>query len=155
MNALTFSIPGRVGGWQRGRRDTRISAAHTFTPKKMVSDQGVVKHYASQAMKNRALFTGPLLFGMIINRHKPASWAKKKRDETHWITGKPDFDNQSGLFSDCLNHIVWHDDSQIALHAIARKYLLDPFVTESTRVIVMSLETRENELANILQVLAR
>lgn len=122
---LRFTIPGRLGGWQRGRRDTRKSASFTFTPAKMRSDQGIVRHFANEALRasdTAVPMCGPLRMLVQTFRRPPMSWPSKKRKATHWITGKPDFDNTLKLIADALNGIAYGDDAQIADGQHIRRY---------------------------------
>lgn len=122
---LRFTIPGRISGWQRGRRDTRKSASFTFTPAKMRSDQGIVRHFASEALRaspTKVPLQGPLRMVVQTFRRPPVSWSGKKRGAAEWITGKPDFDNTLKLIADALNGIAYGDDAQIADGRHVRRY---------------------------------
>jgi Holliday junction resolvase RusA-like endonuclease len=132
---VQFSIPGRLGGWKRAGRNVKQS----FTPAKMRSDQGVVKHFASEQMRGKPLLVGPLLLVISVIRTPPKSWSKKKRAAASWITGTPDWDNTGKLFSDAMNGIVYHDDSQIAHAQVLRQYL--PQGQEHISVHIEELES--------------
>jgi len=48
----------------------------------------------------------------------PKGTSKKKRAEMIYHTKRPDLDNLVKFVKDCMNGIVWHDDSLVAeLHA--------------------------------------
>lgn len=77
---------------------------------------------AKLAMAGQPSFRGPVRLKVSLLVEPPKSWSKKKRDETTFITGKPDADNQLKLIGDALNGIVWADDSQIAEIEFRRMY---------------------------------
>lgn len=116
MAKLEFTIPGRLGSWQRGRRDTRKGPGFTFTPDKMRNDQGIIRHYAEMELRRACggALRGPLKLLVETHRTYPKSWSAKKRAANYWITSKPDFDNTLKLIADALNHVVYDDDAQIA-----------------------------------------
>jgi len=68
-----------------------------------------------------------MYFGMYI----PASTSKKLRrlmlsgDIKH--TKKPDVDNLQKFYKDCMNGIVWHDDSQVFRVVAEKYYVEEPF----------------------------
>lgn len=122
--SLTFTIPGRIGGKGRPRGFIRGGKVAMFTPKQTVSDEGTVRHFASQEMRRRklALLIGPLSLIITVLHRTPASWSKKRAAAARWITGKPDVDNTVKLIADALNGITWSDDAQIALLTMQRLY---------------------------------
>lgn len=121
---ISFSIPGRLGGWQRGGRDSRQGAAFTFTPAKMRSDQALVKHFAVAALQHGSPLTGPLKLVVQTFRNPPKSWPLKKQAAAKWITSRPDFDNTLKLIADALNKVAYDDDAQIAVGAHFKRYRL-------------------------------
>lgn len=133
--SVSFVIPGRIGGWKRAGR----SGKQSFTPAKMRSDAGIVKHFASQAMNGVDLLEGPLRMTVHIWRQIPKSWPKKKRGAVY-ITGTPDWDNSAKLIGDALNGVVYRDDAQIADGRVIRKYMPDGAQAgEFIRVVVEEL----------------
>lgn len=117
MRKLSFTIPGRLGSWQRARRDSRKGKAFSFTPDKMRADQGVIKHFAVLAMREQCKtpLVGPLRLVVQVVRTAPQSWSRRKVLETRWITSKPDFDNTLKLVADSLGRgVIFDDDAQIA-----------------------------------------
>jgi Holliday junction resolvase RusA-like endonuclease len=122
--SLHFSIPGRLGAWQRGMRDSRQGASFTFTSAKMRSDKGLVQHYAVLAMRAgcKTELRGPLKMVVQTYRQPPRSWSLKKQVAAKWITSKPDVDNTFKLIADALNKIAYDDDAQIAAAMCLKSY---------------------------------
>jgi Holliday junction resolvase RusA-like endonuclease len=127
MKQVAFTIPGRIGGWQRAGRDTRRSAGFTFTPKKMRSDQGIVRHFAQQAMlaDRLSLLEGPLGVIVTVYQRFPKSWSQRQRAHTCWITGKPDCDNLLKNLLDACQGTVFFDDAQVSSVHFTRKYRIE------------------------------
>jgi Holliday junction resolvase RusA-like endonuclease len=126
---MRFVVPGRIKGKQRPFFSTKDGVMRTFTPRSTSASEGVVKHFAMEAMKGRALFEGPLWLSATVYLLQPASWTKKRKAETTYVTGRPDIDNICKTICDALNGIVWVDDAQLADAHIVRK-----FTTEAERV---------------------
>lgn len=119
---LTFTIPGRIGGKGRPKFARRGNFVTAYTPEKTRNMEAVVKDFAAQAMRGRPLFDGPVSLTMSAFLHFPASWPKKRRAQTRWVTGKPDCDNILKLAGDSFNGIVWKDDAQVAAIQFSRRY---------------------------------
>lgn len=119
MDSVEFIIPGRISGKARPRF-TKKGVVYTLA--RTASDESVVRHFASQAMRGRKLLEGPLSLTIEINIKTPASWSKKRKAAAFHVVGRPDLDNVIKLIGDALNGIVWRDDSQISHIDIARYY---------------------------------
>lgn len=122
MTKISFTIPGRIGGKGRHRSAIIGGRIRTYTPKATQTDEGIVKHFAAQAMRGVKLLQGPLDLAVTIYRHPPQSWPKKKQAAAQWIAVKPDASNTLKLLEDAMNRIVWRDDGQIAMIELARIY---------------------------------
>lgn len=123
--ALTFTIPGRIGGKGRHRSVIRAGRIATYTPQKTESDEALVRHFANAALVERHApqLMGALGMHVSIYRHYPKSWtAKQKAAAKGWVTGKPDLDNTAKLICDACNSVAYQDDSQIAALTITRRY---------------------------------
>lgn len=122
--SLSFIIPGRIGGKGRPRGFIRGGKVAMYTPGKTRSDEGIVRHFAAQAMKKGRVprLTGALELEIVILRCWPQSWPKKRRETTDYVTGKPDCDNIAKLIADAMNGIAYADDSQISVLSITRRY---------------------------------
>jgi len=68
----------------------------------------------------------------------PQSWSEKKRQNAHLQkiphTVKPDIDNLSKFYLDCMNKIIYHDDSQITNLLAQKSYSLVP----KTVILILS-----------------
>lgn len=129
VRSVSFVIPGRIGGKGRHRSFIRAGKIAACTPAKTASDEGIVRHFAAQAMGRGTLLTGPLRLAVTVSRLFPNSWSMKRREATFWITGKPDCDNIIKLIGDAMNATVYQDDSQIAELSLRRMYGLPECVT--------------------------
>lgn len=140
--SLLFVIPGRLGGKGRHRSTIRAGKIATYTPKKTMSDEAVVRHFASNAMKQTRMkpLTGTLRLEAHIFRHYPKSWSAKRCANTVYISGKPDCDNSAKLLCDAMNGIAYQDDSQIAQLIFTRRYRVDE--PECIRIFISELEAQ-------------
>jgi Holliday junction resolvase RusA-like endonuclease len=64
-----------------------------------------------------------LLFSMPI----PKGTSKKKRESMFLHTKKPDLDNLTKYIMDCMNGIVFKDDSQVSTLTATKVYLKEPY----------------------------
>lgn len=114
MAPLTLTIPGEPTGKARARV-TR--AGFAYTPAKTKNAEAYIKLLATQEMRGRARFEGPVAVTMRTVMEPAASWSKKRQALA--LTGgerptkKPDIDNVLKLIKDALNGIVYRDDSQV------------------------------------------
>jgi len=122
LEAVTFTIPGAIGGKGRGRATVRGGHAVVYTPEKTRSQEAMVRHFASEQMRGRELLQGPLRLRVELWKLIPKSWSKAKREAAIYVTGKPDIDNQAKLIADAMNTVVYADDSQIAEVFFVRRY---------------------------------
>lgn len=122
--SLSFTIPGRLGSWQRAGRNA--AKGITYTPNRMRSDQGLIMHFAILAMRGGCAtpLVGPLKMVVETWRHPPKSWSLKKQAAAKWISTRPDFDNTLKLIADALNKVAYDDDAQIAVGAHLKRYSL-------------------------------
>lgn len=142
MMSITFHVPGQMGGKGRARTG---NGGHHYTPAKTRSQEAVIRHYASTAMRGMARLEGPLRLLIRVHRHPPKSWSKKRKAAAIWITGKPDWDNLGKLVSDAMNGIVYADDSQIADARVTRRYIRPEAAAypDHLRIMVETLEDEE------------
>lgn len=142
MRSVTFTVPGRIGGKGRHRSFMRgnkvIHAAHQPTE----SMEGVIKHFAHQAMvkQKMPLLSGALGLTVMMYRSYPKSWSARQISRSNYVTGKPDYDNICKLIGDSLNGIMYRDDSQIANASFTRIYRLGMDEAEETQITVRELE---------------
>lgn len=136
---ITFVVPGPIRGKQRARHVVLAGGkTRSYTPKETVSNEKLIREYASLAMGRRAPFIGPMSLMLQVYKVMPASWSQAKRKSAFYVTGKPDCDNIGKLASDALNKLVWHDDAQIAMFSVVRIY----GDTEYTVISIRALEDR-------------
>lgn len=137
---LRFEIPGKIGGKGRPRaRVHKLSSGKTFaqiyTPPDTRGAEAMVRQFASEAMKDRALFEGPVLVNVTMWLLIPKSWSKQRQLTATYATGRPDLDNIAKSIADAMNGIVYADDSQIASLHITRNY----GTVEKTQVCIQQL----------------
>ena len=134
---IAFTIPGRVGGKGRPRVSMRGRYPVVHSDPKTVNAEAMVRDFANRAMNGRPTLDGPVDLQIIILQEPPQSWSRRRREQTKWITGRPDLDNVAKLIGDALNGIVWRDDAQVASLRIQRCYVMS--VGERVRVVIHDL----------------
>lgn len=117
---IRFRIPGRLRGKSRPRFVR--ATGRTYTDAKTASMEATVRQLAALAMRSLDPIQGPVKLSITMRINHPQSWSKKRKAETVFVTGKPDFDNLEKLVSDSMNGIVFRDDSQVALSDFDRRY---------------------------------
>lgn len=132
---ISFSIPGRLAG--KGRPRFARATGRAYTPANTRSMEATVRQFAADAMRGKPPLEGPVKLSVLICINHPASWSKRRKAETVFVTGKPDADNQIKIF-DAANGILWRDDSQIAQIEFDRRYANGP---EFVHVTVSELAT--------------
>jgi Holliday junction resolvase RusA-like endonuclease len=137
MRSVSFTIPGRLKGWARARINSRGGKPIVFKDRQTASHQGLVQHYASEAMRGHHLLVGPLTLEVQISLNTPKSWSKKKKAATRYVTGTPDCDNLIKLIADACNGVLYRDDSEFAEIRLMRRY--DDAAPESVFVSVGEL----------------
>lgn len=93
-----------------------------FTPKRQADFMGQFRLFAMNAMSGRPPLEGPLKMEATFVYAAPASWSKKKRAETVWKQSRPDTSNLVKIVEDAINAVVYHDDAQIAVSQVQKKY---------------------------------
>lgn len=131
---VSFEVPGRLIGKGRARFSTRGGFVRTYTPEKTRNMEAVIRSLASDAMDGRTPMEGPLELSLTLHLMPPPSWSKKKRNETIYVTGKPDCSNILKLVEDSLNGIAWRDDSQVAVVGMVRTYRLNGPESATVRI---------------------
>ena len=105
----------------------RVTKKGAYTPKKT---RVAEKSFQAQALSWRPseLFKGPLRLHIEFHRSIPKSFSKKKIEGIYageiFPTTKPDLDNLVKLVKDAMNHIFYHDDSQV-IELYAKKIYAD------------------------------
>jgi Holliday junction resolvase RusA-like endonuclease len=136
----TFSIPGKPTGKGRPRATTIGGHARQYSPAKTVSYEGKVALAYRQAYPGETPYPAgvPLSVSIVAMFAIPASWPRKRKESARWQTGKPDADNVAKIVCDALNGIAWHDDAQVALESVLKRYSTDG--SESVIVTISQLD---------------
>lgn len=137
MSIVEFNIPGRITGKGRPRFARVGDAIRTFTDKRTLNTEALIRSLASVAMRGRLPFSGPVELRVYICLNPAASWSNKRKRETIWVTGRPDADNILKVVGDALNRVVFNDDAQVASIIFQRTYVSD--MPERVRVVVSDL----------------
>lgn len=126
---IKFTIPGEVTAQGRPKVSARGKFVTVYDPKKSKDYKTYVAQIASQ-YRPLELIEGPIYFRLTIYRQIPKSFSKKKQEmalEGKILpTQKPDCSNYVKGIEDALNGLIWHDDSQIVLLLVAKRYSEDP-----------------------------
>lgn len=115
---IAFHIPGEPVAFARaGAKGKR-----RFTPKKQSDFMGMVRLFASRAMKGGRPIAGPVEMQVRAVYLVPESWSQKKKSAAHWKASKPDADNIAKILKDAMNTIVFEDDAQVASLTVQKVY---------------------------------
>lgn len=117
---IAFEIPGEPIG--KGRARFVRATGRAFTPAKTHSYEGRIAQAAQQAMAGQEPWTGPVKLECRAVYLHPQSWSAKKKASADWKTSKPDADNILKCVKDALNKIAFHDDAQVAIATVQKKY---------------------------------
>lgn len=86
-------------------------------------------------LKNR--FAGALELILIFCLPIPQSISKKKREELHFVSKRPDLDNLAKAVMDAINNVgLWEDDSQVAHLDVRKIYSDEPRCLITIREVV-------------------
>jgi Holliday junction resolvase RusA-like endonuclease len=127
--AFSIHIPGKPLGKQRAGRNR--FTGHSYTPDQTANAEA----WARGCMHEQ--YHGPLLAGAVgvlveAVMPVPRSWAKRKQAAalagTIRPTGKPDWDNIGKLYCDAAKGLLWHDDAQVVLATVSKRYGAAPHV---------------------------
>lgn len=117
---IRFAVPGKIVPWARAGGNGKIR----FTPPRQRRYAGQVAALAKAAMAGRDPLSGPLQLDLIASWKWPKAIPRAVR-ETPFPTlkiGRPDADNISKIAEDAMNGIVYHDDAQVAVLTVCKKY---------------------------------
>lgn len=136
----TFVVPGEPQGKARPRFSRRGGQVATYTPKKTVDYERLVKTAYHSACGG--LFFGekiPLMVSIVAYFKPPKSTPHAIRlsmyEGTICPTKKPDVDNIAKAICDALNGTAYHDDAQIVNVAVQKLYADTPRVEVSIETI--------------------
>lgn len=125
---VRFEILGQPKGKGRPRMARN---GHVFTPKDTVMYENLVKTMYTAQVGNKFL-EGAIKAEIIGYFAIPKSTSKKKKaemlDGKIEYTHKIDCDNLAKVILDSLNHIAYHDDSQVTQLYVSKRYAEEPKV---------------------------
>ena len=125
---IQFEVLGQPKGKGRPRMARN---GHVFTPKDTVMYENLVKTMYAAQVGNKFL-EGAIKAEIIGYFSIPKSTSKKKKAEMLEgkieYTHKIDCDNLAKVILDSLNHIAYHDDSQVTQLYVCKKYAEEPKV---------------------------
>ena len=135
---MIIKIPG-IPIAQKRHRHTKVGGfVRVYDPsaKDKVSIIGKIKaslfiHNSIDPQQYPIFHAGHAIYvDMTFDMPIPVSFSKAKRkrciegDEPH--TSKPDLDNLSKIFLDCMNGLIFNDDAQVVTLLCHKKYSEDP-----------------------------
>jgi Holliday junction resolvase RusA-like endonuclease len=98
----------------------------TYSPKKTVQYEQIVRQTAAQAMGQTELLETPVAVYLYIRLPIPKSYTRKRSEAClsglERPTKKPDIDNLAKSVLDGINGVVWRDDSQIVSLHVTKVY---------------------------------
>lgn len=129
---LVITIPGAPVPKARPKFARMGNFVRAYTPAGTEKYERRVKALAQAEMMTTgmAMMLGPVRLEVVLTLPIRASWSKRKKlaAETGALLPaiKPDLDNLLKALQDALNHIVFHDDSQIVDLHVTKQYGVTP-----------------------------
>lgn len=113
-----------------GKQRPRVTRHVTYTPKKTVEYEKLVREIFKEKYKNHELINGPVKMHVTayFKIPKSASKIKKTAMERNRIrpTKKPDWDNIGKIITDALNKVAYEDDKQVVSCVVEKYYSKEP-----------------------------
>jgi len=133
---IRIIIPGNPIAKKRPRFFHRGNFVGTYNDQK--TEEGRWLFEAQKQVNLKELLSEAISLKIDFCMPITKSWSMKKQKELRdgqrfWHTKKPDLDNLVKFVKDCLNGIVWKDDSQVD-YIEARKY----YSLQSQTTIIIS-----------------
>lgn len=142
MTPLRIEIPGEPTAFARSGHRGKFH----FTPAKQRTAMQIIRAEASEAMKDRPLFTGPVSLRATFIYVWPASWSPKKRAANGvFKRSRPDASNLVKLLEDALNQIVWQDDALVVELNVTKQFGAKPYTF--IEVTELNQQSERNEAA--------
>jgi Holliday junction resolvase RusA-like endonuclease len=116
MEHVYFEVLGNPVPKARARTVRKGGRTWSFTPKKVVSWEKLVKTEAEKHFKKP--LTGPIMISMIFYLNRPAS-----RRVDIWVPTTPDLDNLEKAVLDALNGVAYEDDRYVVAKNGQKKYI--------------------------------
>lgn len=151
-----FTVPGEPKGKGRPRFNPMNPAAHPRTPEATLVYENLIGWEYRRQCKGSFPEKVPVMMQIKAYYTIPASASKKRKqmmaNGEERPTKKPDIDNVVKVYADALNHLAYHDDSQVVSITCEKYY------SEEPRVEVILSDTEEEfrkQLQKIPDRLAR
>jgi Holliday junction resolvase RusA-like endonuclease len=131
---IQFEVPGQPRGKARPRFARRGDLVMTYTTKKTMDYEALVRLISGRAMGGRVPVEHPCIVTIEAFFSIPSSWSKKKRDAAiagRIYPGLIDLDNIAKAIFDGMNSIVYTDDRQVVTATLSKRFSSDPRVCVS------------------------
>ena len=90
----------------------------TYTPGKTVKAESMIRETWRRCGSISFDAKTPLALSVLVIRTRPRSLPKK----VTWPVTRPDWDNYGKLVCDALNKFAYHDDAQIIIATVKKKF---------------------------------
>ena len=135
MKSVIFHVPGKPQGKARARTvyNKNLSHSVSYTPENDLLYENLIKAMYITAAKGTKFDKDiPVALRIVARFEPPKSTSKKKvqqmlAGELH-VMKKPDIDNVVKVYADALNHLAYHDDSQVVSITCEKYYSEEPRV---------------------------
>ena len=117
-----ISVPGKPFGQPRSEIQRIGSFVKMFTPDGPHNDLTKALNLTARIRFDSPL-DGPVgvFIDAVFPRLKTHNWAKRLHVSL-WKWTKPDNDNISKLVCDALNRVAWHDDGQVSILTVRKRF---------------------------------
>jgi Holliday junction resolvase RusA-like endonuclease len=124
LQAVRFSVPGKIHGKDRPRFTRVGKYVRTYTPEETLNYEKKIQREYIQA--NRHKSNKALRMRLCIYREHPKSMSAFKKMLANikklFPTVKPDVDNVLKVVLDALNNLAYEDDNQVVQFVIIKTY---------------------------------
>ena len=131
MNQVQITIRGQP---QAKKRHRMTKTGHTYNPQSEV--EAAIRWEMRQQLDGHEAFPGPCSLSIEAIFPRPKSHfgtgrnaGTLKASAPHYHTVKPDCDNITKIYADCMNGLVFRDDRQIVKAVCVKHYGDSPRVT--------------------------
>lgn len=131
MNQWRVFVPGTPLAQSRPRFSRVGNGVRTYDKANVANYKAYFKTLVAQS-RPVALFDEPLEVQVFITLQRPKSWAKKRLQ----ADTKPDVDNLAKLSLDCLEGIVYTNDSRIVRLVVCKNLVERVGGTPGVEIIV-------------------
>ena len=140
MLMIQFNLDGPVKPKGRPRFSKVGGFVRTYTDKKTLDYESLVREAAIQALGSSETLETPIAVYLLFRLPIPQSYSKKRTeaclDGSEMPGKKPDIDNLAKSVLDGMNGVIYKDDAQIVnLHAV-KVYSTVPGVNVTVREVL-------------------